>query len=65
MGLVDEYHVWVLLEMSLDDVRRASKRYNDCDAGALLENILMVGKGYVTNATSHNYNLKVHHNNSG
>ena len=59
MGLVDEHHVWMLLEMNLDDVRRASKHYSDCDTGSLLENILMVGKGYVTNATNHDYNLKV------
>ena len=52
MGLVDDYHVWILPEMNLDDVKRAAKYYNACDVSALLKNVLMVGKRYVTNDTT-------------
>ena len=52
MGLVDDYHVWILPEMNLVDVRRAAKHYNACDVSAVLKNVLMIGNRYVTNGTT-------------
>ena len=57
MGLVDDYHVWILPEMDLSDVRRAAKYYNTCDVNAVLKNVLMVGKTYVD--SNENKDLKV------
>ena len=58
MGLVDGYHVWILPEMNLNDVRRAAERYDTCDVCALFKNVLMVGQKYAGIDTS--YHLKVH-----
>ena len=57
MGLVDDYHVWILPEMNLNDIRRVAKKFNTCDVHALLKNTLMVGQRYIETGT--NQHLKV------
>ena len=57
MGLVDDYHVWILPEMNLNDVRRVAEKCNISDVHALLKNVLMVGHRYIE--TSTNQRLKV------
>ena len=54
MGLVDDYHVWILPEMNLNDIRRVTEKCNTCDVHALLKNTLMVGQRYIaTNASQY------------
>ena len=54
MGLVDDYHVWILPEINLNDIRRVAEKFNTCDVHTLLKNTLMVGQRYIaTNASQH------------
>ena len=46
IGLIDDYHVWMLPEMNLNDIRRVAKQYNMCDVNVVLKNALMVGENY-------------------
>ena len=46
IGLIDDYHVWMLPEMNLNDIRRVAKQYNMCDMNVVLKNALMVGENY-------------------
>ena len=45
-GLIDDYHVWILPEMNLNDLRRVAKQYNTCDVDVVLKNALMVAENY-------------------
>ena len=46
IGLIDDYHVWMLPEMNLNDIRTVAKQYNMCDMNVVLKNALMVGENY-------------------